>query len=80
MKLYRNIIILVVMFLVLGGVLLALKLTLKDEETDFDDDSIITLYNFESTKLTEYTIESEEGTFVFRKKSSNGVTNKRRIL
>lgn len=72
MKLYRNLIILVVVFLVLGGILLTLKLTLKNEENNYDDDGIITLYNYESTKLTEYTIESDEGTFVFRKKSSNG--------
>jgi len=72
MKLYRNIIILVAVLLVLGGILLAVNLTSKDEETELDDGSIITLYNFESEKLTEYTIESDEGTFVFRKKSSNG--------
>lgn len=73
MKLYRNIIILVVVLLILGGAFFAVKQLLKDEDVDDYDDKIITLYDFNSEEVSEFTIESSEGTFVFNKKSSDGI-------
>lgn len=65
MKLYRNVIILVAVLLTLSGIFVAVQLTSKSDS--IEDDKTITLSKFDSEKVSEFSLESTEGKFAFKK-------------
>lgn len=70
MKLYRNIIILVIVSLALGGIFLAVSLNSKNDTVEENNDETITLSKFDSEQVSEFFVDSTEGKFVFKKKDT----------
>jgi len=71
MKLYRNIIIiLVVVFLGLLGLFISLKLNPEDETAEKNDDKSIVLFDFDAEQVTEFYVEGAEDKFAFKKKDT----------
>lgn len=66
MKLYRNLIILVVVLLAIVGSILIYNFVFKSDTSPVDDKSI-SISKFESDKVSEFTLEGTEGKIVFKK-------------
>ncbi|HHW00702.1 MAG TPA: DUF4340 domain-containing protein [Clostridiaceae bacterium] len=68
MKLFRNVIILVVVLAILTGSYIFLKNRDQGNSSDDDSNDIIKIFDLELSKIKEMTVETPEGVFEFEKK------------
>ena len=69
MKLYRNAIILVVVLAILAGAYAFAKNVKKDGEDDASDSEILRIFDLETDKIVEITLENKDGKSVFVKET-----------